>query len=110
MDETVFLTLAESSLNAIEGALEKCVDELDYDCLRNGNVLEIELMANGSKVIVNIQAAMQEIWVAARSGGFHFKHDGQVWRDTRDAGELFHALSSMLSAQGGVPVTLSEPA
>jgi len=107
MDETEFLTLAEGSLNAIEAALEKCTDVMDYDALRSGNVLEIELIDNGSKIIVNIQAAMQEIWVAARSGGFHYKHDGQVWRDTRDGGELFAALSSMLSGQAGVQVVLA---
>ncbi len=106
MGETEFLTLAESSLNAIEAALEKCSDELDYDSLRSGNVLEIELMNNRSKIIVNMQAAMQEIWVAARAGGFHFKFDGQHWRDTRDQKELFAALSSLVSEQGGVAVEL----
>ncbi len=107
MGETEFLTLAESSLNAIEAALEKCADELDFDSLRSGNVLEIELMENRSKIIVNIQAAMQEIWVAARAGGFHFTYDGQHWRDTRDKKELFAALSSLISEQGGVAVELS---
>jgi CyaY protein len=106
MGETEFLTLAESSLNAIEAALEKCSEELDYDSLRSGNVLEIELMDNRSKIIVNMQAAMQEIWVAARAGGFHFKFDGQQWRDTRDQKELFAALSSLVSEQGGVEVEL----
>ncbi|MBI3229054.1 MAG: iron donor protein CyaY [Burkholderiales bacterium] len=106
MGETEFLTLAESSLNAIEVALDQCADDLDFDCLRNGNVLEIELIDSASKVIVNIQAAMQELWVAARSGGFHFQYDGQQWRDTRDGGELFAALSKMISSQGGVQVEL----
>ena len=46
-------------------------------------MLEIEF-ADGSKIIVNRHGAAREIWVAARSGGFHFRWDGAAWRDTRD--------------------------
>jgi CyaY protein len=68
-------------------------------------VLEIEC-ADGSKIIVNRHAAAQEMWVASRSGGFHFRWDGERWRDTRDASELMAALSRLVSAQAGEPVDL----
>ena len=63
-------------------------------------MLEIEY-ADGSRMIINRHGAAREIWVAARAGGFHFRWDGGVWRDTRDGTELFAALSRLVSAQSG---------
>ena len=108
MSETEFLDLAESTLTTIEAALDRFNDEdvIDVECKRSGNVLEIEFIDNGSKIIVNSQAAMQELWVAAKSGGFHYKRIGAQWINTRDSSELFAALSLLASAQGGAEVTL----
>jgi CyaY protein len=80
MGESEFLAQAEAALDAIEAALDRLNDEdvLDVECSRSGNVLEIEFIDNGSKIIVNSQAAMKELWVASRSGGYHYKQiDGQ---------------------------------
>lgn len=112
MTESEFLQQAEAALDWIEASLERIADttDLDVECTRSGNVLEIEFVDNGSKIIVNSQAPMQELWVAAKSGGFHYRQDnGGLWRNTRDASELFAALSGMLSAQGGVAITLQAP-
>lgn len=108
MNESGFLQLAESALDAIERELDDACDngDLDVECSRSGNVLEIECIASHSKIIVNSQAAMQELWVAAKSGGFHYRHDGTHWCNTRDGSELFAALSEMVSAQAGVMVRL----
>jgi CyaY protein len=104
MNEAEFEPLAEQALSAIEKALEAAGLDADFE-LKDGGVLEIEF-ADGSKVIVNRHAAAREIWVAARSGGFHFRWDGTAWRDTRDATELFAALSRIASLQAGQPVKL----
>jgi CyaY protein len=108
MTESEFLTLADATLNAIEAALERAADngELDVECSRSGNVLELEFIDNGSKIIVNSQAPMQQMWVAAKSGGFHYKRADHQWINTRDGSELFAALSGMVGQQGGVAVTL----
>ena len=108
MSETEFLDLAESTLTTIEAALDRFNDEdvIDVECKRSGNVLEIEFIDNGSKIIVNSQAPMQELWVAAKSGGFHYKRVGAQWINTRDGSELFAALSLLVSAQGGAEVRL----
>jgi CyaY protein len=110
MTETEFLKLADSTLRAIETALEQAAQESgqDVECSRNGNVLEIEFIDNGSKIIVNSQAPMQEMWVAAKSGGFHYKRDGEQWRNTRDGSELFAALSTMASGQSGSRMLLRQ--
>jgi len=108
MSETEFLDLAESALTRIETAMDRLNDEdvLDVECKRSGNVLEIEFIDNGSKIIVNSQAPMRELWVAAKSGGFHYKRVDGAWIDTRDGSELFAALSLLASAQGGAQVIL----
>jgi CyaY protein len=103
MSESDFLAAAEHTLDAIEAAIEAC--DTDIDATRAGNVLTLEL-ADGSKVVVNSQAPMRQIWVAARSGGFHYEWRDGAWRDTRDGSELFAALSRVVSAQGGVPLLL----
>jgi len=68
-------------------------------------VLEIEC-EDGTRLIVNRHVPNREIWVAARSGGFHFRAvDGQ-WRDTRSGEELGTALAALLRAQAKIAVEL----
>ncbi len=109
MTETEFLSIAERVLDQIEISLERAADtaDVDIECSRSGNVLEIEFIDSASKIIVNTQAPMQEIWVAARAGGFHFRLKDGSWHDTRDSGELFSALSKLASEQAGVALSIS---
>ncbi len=108
MTESEFLALAESTLDRIEDAFDRLNDDdvVDVECKRSGNVLEIEFLRNGSKIIVNSQAPLQEMWMAARAGGYHYKRVGEQWRNTRDDTELFAALSECATQQGGAPVAL----
>lgn len=108
MTESEFLALADRTLGTIETALERAANDCDVDieCSRSGNVLEIEFIDTASKIIVNSQAPMQEMWVAAKSGGFHYKYDDGRWINTRDQSELFESLSELASRQGGVALTL----
>jgi CyaY protein len=104
LSDTDFERLATQALQRIEAALEASGIDADFE-LKEGGVLEIEF-ADASKMIVNRHGAAREIWVAARAGGFHFRWDGAAWRDTRDASELFAALSKLVSAQGGEAMLL----
>ena len=108
MTESEFLAVAEAVLEDIESRIEQTADaaDIDVECSRSGNVLEIEFIDQNSKIIVNTQAPMQEIWIAARSGGFHFRMKDDLWLDTRDGSELFTALSSLASAQAGQSLVL----
>jgi len=105
MDERQFEALASEALRSIELALDRSGVDADVE-LKDGGVLEATL-DNGAKLIVNRHRAAREIWVAARAGGFHFRWDGAVWKDTRDGAELFAALSKLVSAQSGTGVILS---
>lgn len=104
MTETEFETLAGDALAALERAFEAAAPDADLQTKGSG-VLEIEF-DDGSKMVINRHGAAREIWVAAKSGGFHFRYDGAAWRDTRDGSELFAAVSRLASLQGGAPVVL----
>ncbi len=102
MEDPRFEAAAEEALERLERALE----ELELDFERNeGGVLEIEF-ADGAKMVVNRHSAARELWVAARSGGFHFRWDGSAWRDTRSGEEFFAALSALLSRELGRGIRL----
>ncbi|CAG9182741.1 iron donor protein CyaY [Cupriavidus respiraculi] len=107
LSESEFVTLASAALDRLESDIETAADAADADIEinRTGNVMELEF-EDGSKIIVNSQAPMQELWVAARAGGFHFRRDGERWVDTRSGGELYQALSQYLSQQAGTTITL----
>lgn len=105
MNETEFRVLADAAFDRLEAALDACDAEIDWTQVGAG-VVELEF-ANGSKIVVNRHAAAREIWVAARSGGFHFRWDGECWRDTRDGRELFEALSALASLQAEQTVLLA---
>jgi CyaY protein len=104
MNDTEFEKLADATLARVESALEESGVEADLQ-LKEGGVLEIEF-EDGAKLIVNRHRPAREIWVAARSGGFHFRWDGTAWLDSRDGGELFAALSRLVSLHGGREVQL----
>ncbi len=105
MTESEFETLAGATLAALERAFEASAPDADVQAKGVG-LLEIEF-EDRSKMVINRHGAAREIWVAAKSGGFHFRHDGTAWRDTRDGTELFAAVSRLASEQGGTPVVLS---
>ncbi len=100
MTESEFLELTDAVFARVETALD--ASGLDTDTTRSGNVLEIEL-ADGSKVIVNRHAFNQELWIAAKSGGYHYRLRDGVWCNTRAEGEFFTDLAAALVAQSGEP-------
>jgi len=97
MTESEFNQLADAALMRIETAIDHC--EGDVGCNRSGNVLEIEF-DNGQKIIVNRHDTNQEVWVAAKSGGFHYAWQNGKWHSQRDDSELFDKLVALFAAQG----------
>lgn len=97
MNETDFHRTVDAVLSRIEGAVEDS-DKLDVDL--EAGILTVTC-PDGTRVIVNRQTPNREIWVAARSGGFHFAWREGEWRDTRGGEELFASLTRILAAQSG---------
>jgi CyaY protein len=104
MNDAEFTRRADATLARIAEAVDAA--GLDCDCsLREDGVLEIEF-EHGARVILNRHGAAKEIWIADRSGGFHFRPEGEQWLDTRDGSDLFAALSRLLSRHAGRSVSL----
>ena len=106
MNESDFNQLAEDTMTAIEEAVDDCGVDIDYDSA--GGILTLEF-ANRSQIIINKQTPLSQIWVAARSGGFHFDYDAveQCWRLQGKDEELFSCLSRYCSEQAGELVKLA---
>jgi CyaY protein len=102
LSDTDYQRLTHALLSSIEATLDRWLqdDVIDIDAQRTGGLLEMSF-PNGSKIIVNTQPPLHELWLAAKGGGYHYKWDGQCWRDTRDGGEFLAALSDHASRQGG---------
>jgi CyaY protein len=110
MTELEYHERTSAVLASIEARVDAWLQEdvVDIDSQRTGGLLELSF-PNGSKIVVNTQPPLHEIWIAARSGGFHYKFvDGQ-WRDTRDARELFDALSACASEQAAQALRFVAP-
>ena len=105
MNESDFDQLADETMLLIEEAIDESGVDIDYD--NAGGILTLEF-DNGSKIIVNKQAPLKQLWVAARSGGFHFDFDAdtECWRLQGQGDELFTCLSRYCSEQAGEPVHL----
>jgi len=105
--DSEFIAAADRALAAIGEALDAALAtaDVDVDWTLNDGILEIEC-DGGSKVIVNRHVPNREIWVAAKSGGFHFAAREGAWRDTRSGSELGAALADLLRAQAALDVHL----
>lgn len=104
MNESEFLRIGTAVLDHIEEALDASGADVDFERKGDG-VLDLEF-ANGTHIVINLQAPMQQIWIAAKAGGFHFALDGHRWRDTRSGEEFFAVLSAHASQQGDGQIVL----
>ena len=103
IDESAFTALTDRVLRVIGTALDASGGDLDW--ADNDGVLTIEC-SDASRVIVNRHLPNRELWVAAKSGGFHFRAEDGAWRDTRSGEELGAALEQLLRAQAGIRIRL----
>ncbi len=105
MTDPEYMDRAEAALAAIERGCDRINDatDVDIDNQRVGGMITITF-GNGSQLIVNLQKPLQEIWLAARSGGYHYRHDGHAWVDTKTSEEFFGNLSREASLQAGQPL------
>lgn len=102
MSDADYVRESSALLARIEATCDRWLDEdvIDIDTHRTGGLLEL-IFPDKSKIVVNTQPPLHEMWVAARAGGYHYRWDGQHWRDTRDGHELLEMLSRQASTQGG---------
>ena len=108
LTDAEFHRLSHAVLAAIEATVDRWLDAdvVDIDSRRNGGLLELSL-PGGSKIILNTQPPLQELWLAAKAGGHHYRQVAGRWLDTRDGSEFFAALSQHASAQAGQALVFS---
>lgn len=102
LDEAEYSRLAAALMAGVEATLDAWLqtDVIDIDSARTGGLLEMSF-PGGSKIILNTQPPLQEIWLAAKSGGFHFRHQNGRWVDTKDACDFYDTLSRCATEQAG---------
>ncbi len=111
MTDLEYQDQAERALKAVELACDRINDETDADIdnQRTGGMITLTF-SNRSQIIINLQKPLQEIWMAARAGGFHYKYVEGCWTDTKGGGLFFDNLSRYASEQAGQELVFSVPA
>jgi CyaY protein len=101
MNESEFNDLIDETLEALEAALDEVEDDIDYETA--GGVLTIRF-ENGTSLVFSRQPPTRQLWLAARSGGFHFawSDDAGDWCDTRDGKPFRPFVVQQMREQGGV--------
>lgn len=103
MTELEYLDTAEKLLLAVEQSCDRINDdtEADIDAQRVGGMVTLTF-PNRSQIIINLQPPLHEVWMAAKSGGYHYKFDGQNWRDTKTGNDFYADLTRDASEQSGM--------
>lgn len=110
LSDAEFHRLAHAVLQQVEATVDGWLqdDVIDIDSQRTGGLLELAF-PDGSKIVLNTQPPLHELWLASRAAGQHFRYVAGQWRDTRDGGDFFAALSAQASAQGGRALRFEAP-
>jgi CyaY protein len=110
LSDAEFHRLSHAVLAQVEVTVDRWLDDdvIDIDSQRTGGLLQLSL-PGGSKIILNTQPPLQELWLAAKAGGHHYRHVAGRWLDTRDGTEFFAALSQHASGQAGQALVFSAP-
>ena len=108
MTDLEFMDHAEQLLLAVERSCDRINDnsDADVDSQRSGGMVTLTF-PNRSQIVINLQKPLHEVWMASRSGGYHYRFDGQHWQDTKGAGEFFAQLSADASTQAGMALQFS---
>ena len=108
MTDPEFMDRAEKLLKAVEASCDRINDEnrADIDNQRVGGMITL-IFSNKSQIVINLQKPLHEVWLAAKSGGYHYKFDKEQWLDTKGQGEFFASLSRYASEQAGCPLVFT---
>lgn len=109
MTDSEFLDRAEEAFKWIESSCDRLNENggVDIDNQRSGAMLTLAF-GNKSQIVVNLQKPLHEIWLAAKSGGYHFRYESGVWKDTKGAGELLATLSGCATEQAGMKLSFEK--
>ncbi|RUO64055.1 CyaY protein [Pseudidiomarina planktonica] len=107
MQDHEYHELAEQTIAAIEEAIE--ATGIDIDCESSGDLLELTFL-NDTKMVINKQPPLQQLWVATKFNGHHFEYRDGQWIDNRTGAELWALLTESASKQAEQPLQLKPDA
>ena len=108
MTDTEFMDHAEALLRAVEQQCDRFNDETeaDIDNQRVGGMITLTF-PNRTQIVINLQKPLHEVWLATRTGGYHYRFDAGQWQDTKGQGEFLGRLRQDASAQAGLALNFS---
>ena len=105
LTDSEYHRITSAVLASIEATIDRWLqdDVIDIDAQRTGGLLEL-VFPDRSRIVINTQPPLHELWLASPAGGYHFRHADGRWLDTRDGAEFHALLSREASAQAGQPL------
>jgi CyaY protein len=107
VQDSEFSKIVDELVIQLEDELDELAEEhgIDLDIDTSGGLLTV-VMENGSTIVLSRQISNQEIWVAARSGGYHCAFINGDWFCGTSSETLSALLGRVFTEQIGLPVSL----
>ncbi len=106
MTESEFNQRVDDTLIAIEEAIDAAGADIDYESA--AGILTLTIEANGSQIIINRQTPVKQLWLATRTGGYHFDWSDEAdgWVLDSDGTPFSRMLNQALVDQGAETIEL----
>ena len=104
MNDSQYHEMVDEVFVTLEEALDECEVDIDYESA--GGILTL-IFPNGTKIILNKQPPLHQIWVATKFNGHHFNFQQDQWIDERTGAEFWAFIDEAASRQAEQDVTLS---
>ncbi|GAA0474633.1 MULTISPECIES: iron donor protein CyaY [Tatumella] len=100
MNDSEFHQLADQLLLAVEERLDAHEGDADIDYETHGSVMTLSF-DNGTKIVINRQEPLHQVWLATKTGGYHFSYQSPIWVCDRTGSDFWHLLAEACSLQSG---------
>lgn len=104
MNDSEFIQLADQLYQKIEESIEESGADVDYD--QNGSLLTLEF-ENHTKLIINRQQPLHQVWLATLENGHHYDYKDGKWIDDRSKDEFLTFLSAAIFKQSNETVNFN---
>lgn len=104
MNDSEFHQLADQLLLTVEERLDEHDGDADIDYETHGSVMTLSF-DNGSKIVINRQEPLHQVWLATKAGGYHFSYQDEHWICDRSGAEFWSLLADACTVQAGETFT-----
>lgn len=105
MENKDYFQKVQELFRKVEDKLVELEEDTDYDT--TNDKIEVSFEKGGSKIVINTQRAIHEIWLAGNARGWHFKYmeDKKVWFAESEQEEFYQCLAKLLESRLGYAVS-----